>query len=315
MENELRDIRRLYDIREVLERAGTDVRRKWLVCPLPNHPHKNYTPSFSMYVGSDGVERFQCHGVCGARGDVIDLAGYLWVPGYDPKLKGMVSRAVDTLQARSPLNLDFAAKRAAEVVIDPYAHHKYLPISETAREFAHRRGLNDETIKKFWLGSDEKALTIPTFEAEMLVSLKKRALNPTGLRYRFWMEAGSRKGLFNYDYVLYERGTVFYVKAEIPAMLLAQAGYLACAPTTGEGGFKDEWRTALAFADIVIVGDNDETGREQAAKRAEAMPNSIVMYPPERFKDVDEWILADPTHAWDIIEQWKLAASVTHWGE
>jgi len=87
---EIGDIRRLYDIRDLLSLSA---RKKWINCPLPLHPHKHYTPSFSIYVGHDGVQRFKCHGNCGAHGDVIDLAGYLWVPGYNPKVSADLAKA------------------------------------------------------------------------------------------------------------------------------------------------------------------------------------------------------------------------------
>ena len=313
MTQDIRDIRRLFDIRQVLTKAGVDARRKWMVCPLPQHPHKNYTPSFSIFMGDDGVERFMCHGICQAHGDVIDLAGYLWVKGYNPQNRPDVSKAIDMLQLEVPMNLSLDPPWLNAQVLDQDAHRKYIPISETAREYAHSRGLDDGTILKFHLGGDDTCMTIPTFEAEILVSLKKRALHAAGLRYRFWMEAGSRKGLFNFDRVVYAQGPVFYVKAEIPAMLLDQGGYQACAPTTGEGGFLETWRTALAFTDLIIVGDNDPTGREQAEARSRDMQNSMVVYPPETFKDIDEWILADPPHAWEMIGQWALAASAVEW--
>jgi len=311
MSQEIRDIRRLYDIREVLQRAGVDTRKRWLICPLPDHPHKNYSPSFSIYVGTDGVERFKCHGVCGAQGDVIDLAGYMWIPGYDPQQVGYVSKAIDVLQMKVPLNLSFRNK-TPEPQLYPDTFWEYLPISDIGKEYFHTRGLDDQTIKEFYLGSGDTFVTIPTFEADQLVALKKRSLTGTG-KFRFWMESGSRKALFNYDEVVYAQGPVFYVKAEIPAMLLHQHRYKACAPTTGEGGFLDDWRIALAFADVIVVGDNDETGRETATQRGKDIPNSCVRFPPEPYKDIDEWILAEGEAAWELIHTWTMSPSQGSW--
>jgi hypothetical protein len=62
---------------------------------------------------------------------------------------------------------------------------------------------------------------------------------------------GSRLGLFNYDKVYLSTGTVFVVKGEIPAMLLQQLGYAACAPTAGEGSYKGQvfrWNTQKKIA-------------------------------------------------------------------
>jgi len=289
--SDLRDIRRLYDIREVFERAGIHMgRRKYIVCPLPHHQHKHNTPSFSVFTGSDGVQRFKCHGNCGAQGDVIDLAGYLWVMGYDGRNPEHVSRAVDALQMRHGISFP-----TSEIVRDPGLSpdkwKEYLPIGREARRYCRGRGLTDETIDRFNIGQDGYYITIPTFEGGRLKAIKKRAFRSRNLR--FFCEEGSKASLFNYDEVKYCRGPVFYVKGEIPAMILHQMGYKACAPVMGEAHFDPSWLQVLAFADIIIVGDNDETGVREATDRAITFRGQL-RYPPSDFKDLDEWILNDP---------------------
>jgi len=114
---------------------------------------------------------------------------------------------------------------------------------------------------------------------------------------------GSHQALFNYDNVYLSAGTVLLVKGEIPCMLLDQLGFLACAPTGGEGGWKVNWRVALALANVIVVGDNDETGRTMAARRA-AFLNAVIRYPPQNHKDWDEWYLADPEHCLRETKSW-----------
>ena len=43
---ELRDLRRLYDIRDLLHLGSN---KKLIVCPLPQHYHHHGTASFSIY--------------------------------------------------------------------------------------------------------------------------------------------------------------------------------------------------------------------------------------------------------------------------
>lgn len=296
---DIRDLRRLYGIRDVLARAGVDVRRKWLVCPLPLHTHSNYTPSFSIYVGSDRVERFKCHGTCGAYGDCIDLAGYLWVTGYDPTNPKDVGRAIDCLRTRN----DFVfptSETPKEPTLDQLVWKNYLPINDEGRQYAHERGLSDETIEHFHLGADNNYLTIPTFHNGILMTLKKRSIR--GAELRFICETGSKMALFNHDEVAYTTGAIFYVKAEIPAMLLHQLGYRACAPSTGETSWNPSWKTLLAFADIIVVGDNDEPGVAAAEQRARDL-NAQLRYPPPGY-DLDSWILAEPIEAISTLEEW-----------
>ncbi len=91
---DIRDVRRIYDIHDVL---GVSNRTRWMVCPLPGHVHNSNTASFSIYWDEEGVQRFKCHGNCGLMGDVVDLVGYLEVPGYDPRSINSVMQSVALL--------------------------------------------------------------------------------------------------------------------------------------------------------------------------------------------------------------------------
>ena len=90
-------------------------------------------------------------------------------------------------------------------------------------------------------------MTIPIFEEGLQIAVKMRNLGVCDKNNRFIALKGSRQGLFNYDAVYLQPGVTFIVKGEIPAALLTQMGYLAVAPTGGEGGWRESWRTALAL--------------------------------------------------------------------
>jgi len=269
---------------------------------LPGHSHVNYTASFSIFTGSDGVERFKCHGVCGAHGDVIDLAGYLWVLGYNPKDPKDIAAAISALETRNDFVFP-ASKTKKEPTLDPLMWKECLPISDAARAYARQRGLTDDTIDVFLLGSVEGYLTVPTFVNGVLMTMKKRSITAKGKKLRFLCVTGSKTALFNHDAVAYITGPVFYVKAEIPAMLLTQLGYKACAPSTGEGSWDPEWKTILAFADVVVVGDNDEAGVKAARQRAKDL-NAVLKFPPPGY-DIDAWILAEPELALPALKEWS----------
>lgn len=77
-------------------------------------------------------------------------------------------------------------------------------------------------------------------------------------------------------------------------MLLSQMGYLACASTGGESAKLDRWKDIFIFFDrIVVIGDNDKAGRAGAHDRAELLCGTAV-FPPEGYKDIDEFMLAEP---------------------
>jgi DNA primase len=265
------------------------------------HPHKNFTPSFSIYDGRDGVQRFKCHGACGAQGDVIDLAGYMWVPGYDHKNTGHVARAIEALGVRGSVRIPTAEKTVV-VSLGPRVYEKYLPIGATAKAYAISRGLNEDTIEKFKIGQDRMFMTMPYFRDGRLRGIKKRRCSGQGLRYL--AESGSKGDLFNIDSVKYTNGHVFVVKAELPAMLVHQWGFKAVAPTGGEGSWDEQWRVDLAMSRLTVVGDNDDTGRKLAVGRATKF-GAALEFPPSEFKDIDQYMLARPAEA----IQWLTAIS------
>jgi len=289
---DLRDLRRIYSIRSVLSYAD---KRSWLVCPLPQHAHSsNPTPSFSIYYDKDGVERFKCHGNCGLRGDVIDLVGFLSVPGYDPKDMQSVMRAVSILGNKHEIKEPVKAPRN---LLSEDAWRVYVPPGVEAHRYARYRGLRRSTVEKFRLGQKGAYMSIPTFENDRLVGIKFRAMVPQDLR--FFTEKGSKSGLFNFDNVLWTDRPVVIVKGEIPAMLLDQYEILACAPTGGENMRVDEYSRALAFCSRrVVVGDNDRDPNVRfkmqgaARERANAL-HAELRFPPVEYKDIDEWILAE----------------------
>jgi hypothetical protein len=84
------EISRLYDIRDVTGSGKTKI-----ICPLPDHRHFNYTPSFNIYF-EGGKQRWYCHG-CGRGGDVIDLVGYLNIPAYNSADAAHIKRAINIL--------------------------------------------------------------------------------------------------------------------------------------------------------------------------------------------------------------------------
>lgn len=303
------DAKKLYSIQSFLRLPDST---KKIVCPLHQHAHSSYpTPSFSIFIAHDGAQRWECHGNCGLRGDVIDLVGYLSVPGYEPHDPIKVELAL-ALLSNHPIDFD-RPRLGVAVSLSPQAWRTYLPPGQQAVKSAKRRGLTEETVRKFELGQYEHFLSIPAFEEGALRAIKFRNILPNfgAEKYmRFFSATGSRSALFNYDAVAYTERPLLVVKGEIPVMLLDQYGFLACAPTTGEASKMDQWVPILSFAEKkVVVGDNDvvpeirEKMQAKAKERAAAL-HAELRFPPEDYKDIDEFILFQPEVAIPMIEEW-----------
>lgn len=295
------EVSRLYDIQGVL---GTS--RHKLLCPFPDHHHENYTPSFSIF-WSDGKQRFRCHG-CGRTGDVIDLIGYLNIPGYDHENPEHIKTAINILTDGR-----YSIQPAVPPPPEPAGIYQgewknYYPPQKEVIEYMEKRGISD-IGKDHWLGQLDEPnaiyLTIPTFHNDVLMGIKLRLVSGHGARYK--SIKGSKGGLFNYDGIKHVTGTVFIVKGEIAAMVMESYGYYACAPTNGESGDITPFISVFGNSSRrVVIGDNDSPPRPQIIKstqRRAKLLSADLIYPPEQYKDIDEWLMNKPDEAQHYLNQ------------
>jgi hypothetical protein len=297
-----RDVAKLYRIVDVLR---LDPTKKIWVCPFPQHLHSSYTPSLGISYFAGG-EHFSCFGSCGLQGDVIDAVGFMSIPNYRPHDREHVARAIGLLQT----GFEPQEPRPVEkpVALSWEAYKSLEDLDKRVIDYGKSRGLAAETLKKWGVKSKAGAMAIPVFHFGTLVALKYRATWPDP-RLRYWSEPGSRRGLFGYSNVYMADAPVAVVKGEIAAIMLDQIGILACAPSSGENDTAEEFKSVLGFSKkIVVIGDNDpapETRKKMqkaAADRARAL-GAELRFPPEGYKDVDLWILKDPSAA-SVIRSW-----------
>jgi len=305
---DIKDIRRLYDMKAILGMQ----RKNQIVCPLPQHSHHDYTPSFSVYWSKkNNCQLFKCHGACGLEGDVIDLTGYTKVNGYNPKNREHTRMAISLLTGGFKISPPVQPKNTGLLTNDMVSRYK---IGEEVSSYAKTRGLEPATIERFKIGQfntpSTSWMTIPTFTGERLTMMKMRNLNSVGKKDRFTNLPGGMNGIFNINEVKEKGGKVLIVKAEIPSMLLSQRGFLSCAPNAGEGALDESWYRNFVFCEKrIVVGDNDpdskirEKMNEFAVKRAEALKAGLK-FPPENYKDIDEFMLAEPNAASELIKGW-----------
>ena len=286
----------LYSCWSVLRKEPT--RRKF-ICPLPFHVHKSYTASFAILQTPDNGERWRCFGSCNLEGDVVDLVGYLKIPGYDPHDIKMVERAWSMLDGNFAIQEIPPLPKKARLAQEAWKH----PLGAEVIAYAKTRGLREDTLVRFKVGQVEKngrmCMSMPVFEDGQLVAVKYRCIT----QKRFFAEKGSRIGMLNYDRINLTDEPVLILKGEIPVYLCDQLGFVCCAITGGESYAGREYLPNLAFSRRrVVVGDNDAAGIAGARKRAEAL-SGIVKFPDPRFKDIDLWILSDPG-AVGVIRSW-----------
>jgi hypothetical protein len=193
------------------------------------------------------------------------------------------------------------------------AWKSYLPLGKEVERYISSRGLASETASKFKLGHYKHYLSIPAFEEKVLKAIKFRNMVPPfGVENynRYFSAKGSVSALFNYDAVAYTELPILIVKGEIACMVCDQFGFLACAPTTGEGATMEQWVPILSFSEKkVVIGDNDfvpeirKNMQDKAKERAD-MLHAELHFPPEQTKDIDDWLMAEPFVAVQMIMEW-----------
>ncbi len=310
MTDDLGVIRQLYDLPTVVARLTGMEARKKIVCPMPFHPHTNMSPSFGMFVDSQGIQRFKCFGNCGVEGDVIDFAGYYTIgQSYDSRNAEHVRLALSYLQAggmcapKTPLKKK--KKSLDQRIVRPLVKQweEALWTNEQAQAYLEERGVLS-VAKHFRLGyriidppyvkyeQDGGTLpghyiAIPTIENGRIVSVKLRRI-PTyyaeddikPIRYDF--VSGDRigsgqPGVFNHDEVAFQSGVVFSPEGEFDVMLIKAHGYLACCMNSGGNVLSDHLALILAHADPIWIADDDDTGQRHAEGKQKLVGKGIIV--------------------------------------
>jgi len=129
-------------IRSYLEKKGIkrkNDRENFYFCPF----HSEKAPSFSVYNGKDGKERFKCFG-CGKSGDIYDLM----------KLFGETEQIInDSLKREMPLFPYSRTEKDTQTKESSREVYKYflllLTLTDAGRSYLNNRGLKDSTIESF----------------------------------------------------------------------------------------------------------------------------------------------------------------------
>lgn len=130
-----------------LRRTGTSYKG---LCPF----HKEKTPSFSV---SSEKQIFHCFG-CGLGGDVVRFVMNAENISFQEAIELLADRAkIDLPQDNS--NIDLARVKYKERLFainlesaKYFRNNLYLPEAKMAQEYANKRKLDNETVKKFGLG-------------------------------------------------------------------------------------------------------------------------------------------------------------------
>ena len=161
-------------------------------------------------------------------------------------------------------------KTIDQAVVEKY-HKSLLENPSILSYLTDERGFTLETIKKFKLGFNNGAMTIPYVKEGLCLNIKSRAIKPTGQKY--FREEGCSSVLFNLDNARKYKDTVLLTEGEFDAIAYDQVGFpCVVSVPNGSEAFADEWiEDVEGFSQIYLSYDMDEAGRRGIEKAADKL--------------------------------------------
>jgi hypothetical protein len=152
--------------------------------------------------------------------------------------------------------------------------HKSLMGSPRAHQYvSEKRGLNDDTIRKYLVGWDGQRFTIPVYDEDgELVNIRR--YNPRARSHKDKMISwgpGHGSGRIYGLEVLKEHDEVLFAEGEWDRLIAMQEGFPAVTHTSGAAVFKPEWARHFKGKTVYFAYDDDKQGDAGAMKATQYM--------------------------------------------
>lgn len=175
-------------------------------------------------------------------------------------------------------------------------HQKLMSLTGPIRDMLkERRGLTDETLKRFQLGWDGERITIPIYdEYNTLVNFRRYKWNSTDDQWKvlnYVDEYNNSYGevrIFGIDQVVdSDVEYIVWAEGEMDRICAEQHGFPTACATSGAGTWKPEWTKLFRNKKrVYLAQDNDEAGRIATQKLCEKLYRVVDVYVinwPENF--------------------------------
>ena len=269
-----------------VQRRGHEVKAE---CPFKelHESQSDKNPSLTVNL-SKGV--YYCN-TCHSKGNIHTMYKHLYGLSNEEAWFGLG----DGLQIPRPDSTKPTRPEIDTGLVSRY--HKALmkltgPIRDVLKE---RRGLTDETIRKFQLGWDGERITIPIYdEYNTLVNFRRYKWNSTDDKWKVlnyvdeYDNAYGEVRIFGLDRVVDNSiDYVVWAEGEMDRIINEQYGFPTACATSGAGTFRPEWTKYFRNKKrVYIAQDNDEAGRLASQRLCEKLYRVVDVYVvqwPENF--------------------------------
>jgi hypothetical protein len=141
-------------------------------------------------------------------------------------------------------------------------HRNLMEREQTKKSFQEKRGLTDESLKKFLIGYDGQRYTIPIYDEDGELANVRR-YKPNARDHAFKMISyakGSGSARIDGFDILRDNQRILLTEGELDRRLGVQEGLPAVGHTGGAKTFKLEWAKHFAGKDVYVGYDDDATG-------------------------------------------------------
>lgn len=278
-----------------LKRLGLQYRRHGnevkSTCPWPERHFagQDSNPSFTVNLGT-GV--YYCN-ACGSKGNIHT---FYMETRHVTKQEAWFALG-DALNIERPTDVD--SRPAIDPGLPIRYHRALMENTGVVRDvLREKRGVTDDTLRKFLIGWDGERITIPIYdEFSELVNIRRYKWNSyedSTKMINYEDPVGNAYGedrIFGIEHLFDKNCTkLIWCEGEWDRIVAEQAGFPTCTATAGAGNFKAEWFRLLQQKEaIFICYDNDDAGKRATEYMIENLRSSPVkLYTvkwPKAFKE------------------------------
>lgn len=276
---------------------GLNLRKTGKKYHCPNvfaHKHGDRNPSMSW---DPNALQFYCF-ACGMK---IDLYGY-----YREHLNYTHQEIIRELLGESEYS-DTTIKKNRDTFIEK--SKKVSPITQECIDYIKLRGITEETIKKFNLGTYEGQIAFPYYKYETVIGYKTRLPLKDPGKPKMKSITGSKPYLYNIQNVE-ESEELIICEGEFDCMIIDQCGYNNVV-SVGAGAnslptLLEQAKDYLSkFEILIIVSDNDEAGSNMDAVFVKEFSDKAKLIDKKLYDKMDineEYVIHGKDKIVEIIE-------------
>lgn len=261
-----------------IQRRGQEIKAE---CPFKelHESHTDNNPSLTVNLAK-GV--YYCH-TCHSKGNVHTMYKLL----YGLSNEEAWFKLGDALKIPRPDGTK-PTRPEIEIGLVREYHQRLMSLTGPIRDMLrNRRGLTDETLRRFQLGWDGERITIPIYdEYNTLVNFRRYKWNSKDDQWKvlnYVDEYNNSYGevrIFGIDRVVDPSiEYIVWTEGEMDRICAEQHGFPAACATSGAGTWKPEWTKLFRNKKrVYLAQDNDEAGRIATKKLCEKLYRVVDVY-------------------------------------